>query len=191
MNDYSLPKPSLGAKITNVTQKRSAYTGQYYNPQEMQKMIVRGALKAGVNPRTALMLAHIETGGSFDPNAINSSTKASGLYQFMPANFASYNLNNGAAFNPQKNIEAGMKMIKANEVYFRSRMGRAPTAAEVYVLHQQGMGGGTKLLRSGNKLARNVVGQKAVIQNGGHKNMSSEQFASMWLDKANRVLRFY
>lgn len=44
-------------------------------------------------------------------------------------------------------------------------LGREPTPAELYLAHQQGIGGGPKLLANPDKKAADVVGKKAVEQN--------------------------
>lgn len=185
-------------KVTSNTSRRSTYTGRMYNPNQIQQMIISESRKAGVDPRTMLMIAHIETGGRFDPDSVNKDTRASGLYQIMPANFRN-GLNSRNVFDPLTNIREGIKHYKANTSYFRNKVGRMPSAQETYMLHQQGMGGGTALLMSPNKQATAVlkpfykrgIEVAAVTKNGGSRNMTAGQFTGIFHNKANKILSQY
>lgn len=123
----------------------------------------------------------VESGGN--PNAYNKSG-ASGLWQFMPKTVSAM-----GGFNPFDPIESTQKMIEftqKNAAYFEKNMGRQASGRELYLMHQQGMGGGTNLLKNPDAPAYSVVGAKAVTQNGGDLNMSARQFAELQMSKFDR-----
>lgn len=159
-------------------------------------MIVREAKAAGVDPKVMLMKVHVETGGSFDPWSKNSKTGASGLSQIMPKNFSVYGLNSKTALNPLANIRAGIEHHIKDTAYFQSRMGRAPSREESYLLHQQGAAGGIALLLDPNRKAADAlkrfykpgVNTLAITQNGGQAHWSAGQFTAMWKNKAQEIL---
>lgn len=50
-----------------------------------KEIITSAATRYGIDPDLATRIAHIETGGTFDPRAFNKGSKASGLFQFIPS----------------------------------------------------------------------------------------------------------
>lgn len=127
----------------------------------------------------------VESGG--DPNARNKSG-AAGLYQFMPKTAAGLNLMN--PFDPVEATQAMITHTKNNQAYFQSVMGRAPEGRELYLMHQQGMAGGTKLLKNPMARATDLVGAGAVLQNGGRVDMTSQEFTNMVLAKYDKAEAF-
>ena len=67
----------------------------------------------------------------------------------------------------------------------RRALRREPTAAELYLAHQQGAGGAVKLLAGGSNPAAASVGRAAINLNGGGDGMTSSDFANQWVDKFN------
>jgi hypothetical protein len=120
-------------------------------------------------------IAKVESNGN--PLAVNKSTGASGLYQWMPATAKQYGITD--PFNKDQN-EAGIKRFTADNLSQLSRsIDRAPTSAEAYLAHQQGAGGAAKLLNNPDAKAVDIVGKDAVILNGGSPDMSAADFAKM------------
>ena len=167
----------------------------------IQSMLVNVARQHQLDPGTFLMIAHIETGGSFNPNARNTQSGASGLFQFIPATAAQYGLRGSEVFDPQKNAHAGARLTKDNLAYFQRKMNRSATAQETYLLLQQGMGGGLALIRAGGQeRAVDVLAQvyknrgtalKAVTGNGHAADVSVEAFRQSWYRKASALLARY
>lgn len=188
-----------GAQLTARTHARSRYSGRSYNPLEIQKVIVDRSIAAGVNPAQMLMMVHIETGGTFDPWSRNAKTGAAGLTQFMPANFKQYGLNHQSVYDPITNIDAGIRMLKSNAQHFMKQTGRRLKEEESYLLHQQGLAGGTALLKYGNRLAtevlkpyyRNGVHIQAVVNNGGKTDWTAARFSQVFLSRGRRLLERY
>ena len=167
----------------------------------IQSMLVNVAQQHKLDPGTFLMIAHIETGGSFNPNARNAQSGASGLFQFMPATASQYGLRGGEVFDPVKNAHAGARLTKDNLAYFQRKMNRSATAQETYLLLQQGIGGGVALIRAGGQeravdvLARVYKNRgtalKAVTGNGHAADVSVEAFRQSWYRKASALLARY
>lgn len=151
--------------------------------EQIKASIVQRAQQYGLDPQTMLAIGHIES--RFNPNAYNKSG-ASGVFQFMPPTAKGYGLED--PFNADENIDAGMRLAQDNIRYFRNKIGRDPTPGEVYLMHQQGMGGATKLMSNPSAMAADVVGRQAVLQNGGNLNMTAGEFAGMWTNKLNSTI---
>lgn len=172
-------------------------------------MIVRQAQANGIDPRIMLALVAIETGGTFNPNSRNASSGAAGLGQIMPENFKAYGLNAQTVYDPVKNIQATIKMTKGNMAYFRKQTGRMPSAEELYLMHQQGAGGATALLKHSDSRAVDALNTLTVYRSGKRsafqavrQNLPSKQraqassisagaFAGQWLNKAHSALKKY
>lgn len=127
----------------------------------------------------------VESGGNW--NAVNGQSGAMGGWQFMPKTAAGLGLSASEAFDPEKSTRAMITHTQQNQDYFRQNMGREATGRELYLLHQQGMGGGTKLLQNPNASAASLVGNAAVLQNGGRADMTSQEFVNMILNKYDRA----
>jgi soluble lytic murein transglycosylase-like protein len=132
----------------------------------------------GVSPEYLSRTAQIESG--MDPNAKNKSG-AAGLMQFVPSTAKAYNLFN--PFDANASVDAAGHLAADNKKVLMSSLGRQPSDAELYLAHQQGAGNAAKMLANPNTPAASIVGQNAVVQNGGNPNMTAGQFAGMWLNK--------
>lgn len=149
------------------------------------------AMKNGISPEYLYKTAHIETGGTFDPNAVNPASGATGLMQFMPGTAKQYKLDDPT--DPRASINAAAQLAADNKRALSKRLGREPTDAELYLAHQQGAGGAGALLTRPNDNAVDILtdvydgdrqlAEKAVTQNGGNFDMTGAQFAEQWTSK--------
>lgn len=137
----------------------------------------RYGLPGGYLERTA----QIES--AMNPSAKNPNSSAGGLFQFINSTAREYGLVD--RYDPVESTDAASRLARDNANYLRRKLGREPTAAELYLAHQQGAGGAARLLADPNRRASEVVGADAVRLNGGNANMTSGQFADKWLDKFN------
>lgn len=137
----------------------------------------------GVPRKVLRTLAWIESRG--DPNAQNPDSSAGGLFQFIDSTAANYGLKD--KFNADESADAGARLTANNMEGLRQVLGREPTVGEIYLAHQQGLGGATKLLRNPGARAVDVVGEKAVRSNGGSLDMTAGQFAQLWISKAENT----
>lgn len=86
-----------------------------------------------------------------------------------------------------------------NSAQLRAKLGRELTAGEYYLGHQQGWTGATALLSHPkdnvvDALATVMSRKKAensVKQNGGKTSMTAEQFANMWIKRADGLQEKY
>lgn len=166
-----------------------------------QQIIAEEARKAGIDPSIMLAMAHIETGGSFNEKAKNPKSSASGLFQFMAYTRGRYGMDGRTVFDARMNSRGAAKMLNENRAALRKVLGREPTAGELYLAHQQGLGGARQLLSNPNGSALEAVARahkgnyglarKIIKLNGGNVNMSSGQFASLWIKKGNALQNAY
>lgn len=160
-NGQGTPSPALSGSPVGPTVFRA--TEQHYG------------LPEGYLARTA----QIESGG--DPNAHNASG-ADGLFQFVPSTAQQYGVDTRDAGS---STDGAARLAADNAATLRSKLGRDPTSAELYLAHQQGAGGASALLANPNARAVDIVGEAAVRQNGGDVNMTAGEFAGLWINKFN------
>lgn len=147
------------------------------------RLIAEAAQRSGVGQRyPGLMerVAVIESAGN--PEARNPSG-AAGLYQFMPGTARQYGLAN--PYDPAASADAAARLTLDNAGFLSRRLGRDPTGGELYLAHQQGAGGASKLLANPDARAADLVGVKAVTQNGGRADETAAQFAGRWINKVD------
>lgn len=150
---------------------------------DIRNIIAQAAQRYGVNPNAMNAIAYLESG--LDPAARNPRSSAGGLFQQIDANAADYGVEN--RFDPAQSAEGAAKFARDNANVLRRVLGREPTTGELYLAHQQGPGGATRLLRDPNARAVDVVGAEAVRLNGGDENMTAGEFANLWINKAQQA----
>lgn len=122
----------------------------------------------------------IESGGKDVPNKQGSPAK--GYFQFIPSTARRMQVD---PHDFASSADGAARLARESADVLRPILGREPTAAELYLAHQQGAGGASKLLANPNASAASIVGTKAVIQNGGTQGMTAGEFANMWINKYN------
>jgi len=177
-----------------------------------EKARAASAAPAGNNVAAALRTAAEEAGlpyellrgfvsieSNFDPNARNGSSR--GLGQMQPAawtdaqkinpSIPSYDM----VFDPLQNARATAAYMKAN-IRALSRMGiERPTAAQLYMAHQQGAAGFAELYAAsrGQKPKTNYVTAERMLKNppqdGKGKTTDKALFYARWIEVANRKIR--
>lgn len=173
----------LGGAPNPVQAQPAASRGQAVTrgmPGEIRSVISEAAARHGVDPNALLTIAWIESKGN--PNAKNPNSSAGGLFQFIDSTARGYGLSN--KFDPAQAADAAARLARDNSSALESVLGRKPTAGELYLAHQQGIGGATKLLSNPNAKAVDLVGADAVRLNGGSADMTAGEFASLWMKKA-------
>lgn len=146
------------------------------------------AAAMGEDPETAVNIAVIESG--LDPNADNPASSAQGVYQFVDRTWKA--MGGGDKFDADLNIERGLTLMAQNRNGLRQTLGRDPDAWELYLAHQQGLGGARQLLRDPNRpaiealRAAKVADPEAAIRlNGGRADMTAGEFADLWRKRYN------
>ena len=152
---------------------------------DVETAIADASAETGVDAGYMRTMAKIESGG--DPNAKNKSG-AKGLYQFVPGTAQAYGIS-GQEFDPKQSALAAAKMTIANKKQLE-KSGVEATPEMLYMAHQQGAGGTSKLV----KAARQNKGwddldaktQQNMAANAG-KGMSPSEFISMWQKKYQKA----
>ena len=138
------------------------------------------AVENDIDPNVFLRILHLEN-ATFDPNAKNPKSTASGLFQITAATANSLGLTD--VFDPRANAEAAARLFKSNEAGLRRSLGRDPTPDEMYLAHQQGLPKTLSLLRNPDSKAVDVAGTNEVLNNGGNANMTAAEFTGLWSQK--------
>jgi len=160
------PDPNSGAGVANDAM---SVLGNFGSLEQQH------GLPAGYLERTY----QIESGGN--PNAQNPNSSAGGGFQFIDSTAKQYGLEN--KFDLGASAAAAARLAADNKAQLVKVLGREPTAGELYLAHQQGGGGASKLLANPQARAVDIVGADAVRLNGGDANMTAGEFAGLWLNK--------
>jgi hypothetical protein len=124
-------------------------------------------------------VAHVES--RMNPAAQNPNSSAGGLFQFIDSTARQYNL--ADRFDPRQATDAAARLARDNANTLRNVLGRDPTAGELYLAHQQGAGGASRLLRNPDAPAVSILGNEAFRLNGGRPGMTAADFAQRWIGK--------
>jgi soluble lytic murein transglycosylase-like protein len=169
---------------------------------QVEAAIQAAAKQHGIDPGILRAYVAIESGGN--PNAVTGSYK--GLLQLSDKEFARHG--GGDIFNIGDNINAGTVKLRAEMADFERRHGRKPSAADLYMVHQQGPAGYAahmarpdapawqNMLSTGEGRAKGEKWAKLAIwgnvperykqQFGSVDNLTSAQFTKMWADRVAR-----
>jgi hypothetical protein len=189
---------ALGAGQTTQTQEaggagsQSASTANNIGDAlglDFTTLEAENGLPQGFLERTAFL----ESKGN--PNAKNPSSSAGGLFQQTDGNAKDYGVAN--RFDPVQSTDGAVDFAVDNMRILTTALGREPTAAELYLAHQQGGAGARALLSNSNANVVDVLtpvykgnrerAAEAVRLNGGNTDMTANEFASLWLDKFNNT----
>lgn len=160
--------------------KASALAGGGTVTGPVGEIIDAAAAKYGQDPAVLRKIAWLESRGN--PDAKNSQSSAGGLFQFIDSTASDYGLSD--KFDAGQSADAGARLLRDNREGLKKTLGREPTAGELYLAHQQGLGGAQALLRNPNRMAVDVVGADHVRLNGGTSGMTAGEFANLWIKRA-------
>lgn len=175
-------KTSIGMEGVSYKQavKQGIAKGAMNLSSSVGGIIDSAAAKYGVPAEALRTVAWLESRGN--PNAQNPNSSAGGLFQFIDSTAAQYGVGN--KMDAGESADGAARLMADNAAGLRKTLGREPTTGELYLAHQQGLGGAQALLRNPNALATDVVGVDAVRLNGGAPGMTAGQFANLWISKA-------
>lgn len=159
--------------------KKQIALGKSQLPSHIGPIVDEAAAKYGEDAETLKAIAWIESRGR--PDAQNDKSSAGGLFQQTDGNARDYGVVD--RFDPVQSAEGAARFMAANRKYLRSHLGREPTPGELYLAHQQGPQGAVNILAYPNRLAVDMVGKKAVLNNGGTLGMTAGEFANLWNTK--------
>lgn len=110
--------------------------------------------------------------------------RAQGPFQFMPETAARYGLKD--PHNLNQSAEAAARLGEDNMKTMTPFLGRAPSAGELYIAHQQGAGGAVSLLTHPDASAASLVGADKIAANlpasmkGLAETITARQFTQYW-----------
>ncbi|ABO60615.1 transglycosylase SLT domain-containing protein (plasmid) [Burkholderia vietnamiensis] len=141
---------------------------------EIRDKIITASQKNGLDPKTMLEFAAMESGGN--ANAI-SSTGAVGIFQFTGSTASGVGIKD--RFNADQNIQGGMQLANANAAQL-TKAGLPVTAANLYMMHQLGPGAAKEIIQ-GAKDGKNISQlsgntQKAVSLNYGKGSTTAAEY---------------
>lgn len=136
----------------------------------------------------AARVATLESSGG--TNLVNKESSARGVWQFTEETGKLYGLKTEAdRMDPVKSTMAMYEFTMDNYNTLKSRLGREPTPAEMYLAHQQGAMGALKILENPEAKATDIVGEDAVKLNLPEElrakagEITAGQFLELWQDK--------
>lgn len=121
----------------------------------------------------------IESGGG--KNLQSDKSSARGPFQFITGTAKAMGLNNPDDLN--ESADAAARYAVQNRDFLRKNGIENPSAAQLYLAHQQGPLGAIRLLNSGDTAAGNAVGSQAVSNNAGDPSMRGLDFANQIMSK--------
>ena len=153
---------------------------------DVKAIITDAANRYGVDPDTAIRIARIES--ELNPRAQNENSSAGGLFQFIDSTWKTYGQGKNK-YDPYASADAGVRYMRDNIAGLTRALGRAPSAGEIYMAHQQGLGGALTILKDPNANAVARLGRQQVALNlpskrrGETDTITAGQFAQLWADK--------
>jgi len=110
---------------------------------DVNALIAKVSARTGVDPRLLRQFVDVESGG----NPLVRTGSYKGLMQLSDVEFKKHG-GTGSIFDPEANLMAGARKIRTEQDQFRQSFGRDPSATELYMVHQQGVGGSAAHLRN-------------------------------------------
>ena len=142
------------------------------NPEELfANLEKKYELPSGYLARTY----QVESGGG--KNLYNRQSGAAGPFQFIPRTASAFDLKD--PYDLAASADAAARLAVANRADLRAAGIEDPTGSQLYLAHQQGARGATKLLFGGDTPAAQLVGRNAVLWNAGKEGMTGPQFAEL------------
>lgn len=153
-----------------------------FNGEEGGQTVATAAQPPAPGASDAYRQAIIQGESGGDVTRVNPKSGAAGRYQMLPSTAAQYGLTPADLTNPDPKVQAKVdaawqKFTADNRAALTTSLGRIPTDAELSLAQQQGAAGAAALLNNPNSKAADLVGQKAVIDNGGSAGMTAASFA--------------
>lgn len=150
------------------------------------KVITWAAADAGLDPRTMRIIANLESSGKPGPDPKKKYEAYKGLFQLSDKLFEKHGRSGGNVYDAKDNAEAAMRSIAANIKEFkRLNNGREPTQPEIYMSHQQGVGGITAHLQNLEQPAwqtmRNTLdGRRRAASPTPYRGLTGPEAADLW-----------
>ncbi len=170
-----VPEITPSATTSAISAGPSTYKG------EIPQKIVEAANRVGMDPNTALAIAAVES--KFSPTIKNPNSSAMGIFQFIDSTWRDMGGTPADRGDVEKQITRGVQYLYQNTQALTKSLGHSPQPWELYIAHQQGADGATKLLSNPDARAADLVGEDKIVLNGGTPDMTAGQFTTMWRGK--------
>ena len=200
---HSCAAAIVGALLCISSEPQIAQASVRFSPQ-LEGAIQRASERYSMPQSTLRAFAAIESGGK--SRARTGSYY--GVYQLSHSEFRKYG-GRGNIFDPRVNTEVAAHKLRLESNAFSLQYGRAPTATELYMIHQQGVSGAAMHMANPDWPAwlnmyltdegrqkgpgwacRAIWGNVPVDQRaqfpGGVDSITSRQFMNMWATKMGR-----
>jgi len=150
------------------------------------QQVSEAAQAGGVDPKLANATAAIESGhGSAAENKISPSHQ--GIFQLGPDERAAAGGSRESIGSLDDQVKQGVATLATVKQNLATSLGREPTNAEIYLAHQQGVSGATKLINNPNTPAGQLVPPVNISNNAGDPNAPASQFVQNWEQRYARV----
>jgi hypothetical protein len=193
----------VGALLCISSKPQTAQASVQFSAQ-LEGAIQRASERYSMPQSTLRAFAAIESGG----NSRAKTGSYCGVYQLSHSEFRKYG-GHGNIFDPKANTDVAARKLRSESDAFSQKYGRTPTATELYMIHQQGVGGAAMHManpdapawlnmyltdegqRKGPGWARlaiwgNVPADQRAQFPGGVDSITSRQFMEMWATKMAR-----
>lgn len=117
----------------------------------------------------------------YNPNAHRPGSQFMGMFQLGQGVRNTYGVRD--PYDMVQNADAAAQYARDNAKILTRKLGREPTPGELYIAHQQGAGGASKLLLHPHDPAGSLVSDKYVAANGGDPNAPASQFVEKFTNK--------
>ena len=165
----------------------ASYQNLFNQGGGMQPLYAQLEMDMGLPRGSMAQMAKIESGG--DPNSNrDKSTEYKGLFQLGNAVQKLYGVTD--PYDPVQNSYAGAQYAQRHMNAMPSKLGRAPEPWEIYMAHQMGLGGITKLAnnRGATLSSLGEIGSNALNQNvrGITGSSAAGDFLDVFKDRYER-----
>jgi hypothetical protein len=161
-------RPTEGLGEAGATERPQSEKQRYWAELEQQR---------GLPPGTLARMSYFESRGN--PRSYNEHSGAKGEFQFLDSTRATYPHN---PWDWRQSARAAADYAAANMRGLETE-GIKPTAANLYLAHQQGLGGATTLLNHPNIPPALLGLGRNVAANEGNPWAPAGQFTNHWLNK--------
>lgn len=168
----NLPQPIQApvAKAANMLESMAHVKKPTSIPDTIHSALQAGAGASGLPYNTLASIAQIES--SLNPNAKARTSSASGLFQFINSTWNGmvnkygdkFGISKGDRMDPRANAIMGGLYLRDNARFLESKLGRQPSASELYTAHFLGPGGAAKILRASDDTPISRVANRAQIR---------------------------
>lgn len=207
-NDLGTLYPEMGTRFkahADAQTAKGAGADEYQKAQQGQPTPSPAAPSPASQPKPTTAAAGVQVAGpavagGFDYNSYVARTQeiesggrsdavspagAKTVDQFTPSTWAE---SGGGDMNDPATVARNMRTLTTrNFGALENGLGRPPTAAELYLAHQQGAGGALHLMADPSRRAGDVVGDAAIRGNGGNPDAPAGDFVALWKAKFNRT----